>query len=104
MARLPILMYHNVSQKELESNGLTISIQKLENQFRYLVENNFVSFHLSELETLLTIPPKSVVLTFDDVTENQLFYAFPLLEKYKDRKSTRLNSSHLRASRMPSSA
>jgi hypothetical protein len=27
MAQLPILMYHNVSQKELESNGLTISIQ-----------------------------------------------------------------------------
>ena len=82
MARLPILMYHNVSQKELESNGLTISIQKLENQFRYLVENNFVSFHLSELESLSTIPPKSVVLTFDDVTENQLFHAYPLLEKY----------------------
>jgi hypothetical protein len=27
MAQLPILMYHNVSQNELESNGLTISIQ-----------------------------------------------------------------------------
>lgn len=82
MAQLPILMYHNVSEKESESNGLTISIQKLENQFRYLKDNNFVSFHLSELESLSTVPLKSVVLTFDDVTENQLLYACPLLEKY----------------------
>lgn len=82
MAKLPILMYHNVSNKECDSDGLTISIQKLESQFRYLTENNFVSFHLSELEALAMIPLKSVVLTFDDVTENQLLYACPLLEKY----------------------
>ena len=82
MAQLPILMYHNVSQKEAASDGLTISSQKLEKQFQYLKENNFVTFHLSELALLESIPPKSVVLTFDDVTENQLVYACPLLEKY----------------------
>ena len=82
MAQLPILMYHNVSQKEAASDGLTISSQKLEKQFQYLKENNFVTFHLSELSLLESIPPKSVVLTFDDVTENQLVYACPLLEKY----------------------
>jgi peptidoglycan/xylan/chitin deacetylase (PgdA/CDA1 family) len=82
MARLPILMYHNVSDKESDSDGLTIYTQKLEEQFRYLTENDFNSFHLSELEFLTEIPQKSVVLTFDDVTENQLIYAVPLLEKY----------------------
>lgn len=82
MARLPILMYHNVSDKESDSDGLTISTQRLEEQFRYLIENDFNSFHLSELESLTEIPQKSVVLTFDDVTENQLLYAVPLLEKY----------------------
>ncbi len=75
-------MYHNVSDKESVSNGLTISTQKLEEQFQYLTENDFNSFHLSELESLTGIPQKSVVLTFDDVTENQLLYAIPLLEKY----------------------
>ena len=34
--------------------------------------------------------------------ERQAFEA--LVERYKDRKSTRLNSSHIQKSRMPSSA
>lgn len=82
MTRLPILMYHNVSNEEKNSRGLTISAQKLERQFRYLAENKFTSFHLSELENKSAIAKKSIVITFDDVTQNQLAYAVPLLEKY----------------------
>ena len=39
MPRLPILMYHNVTCEEKKSNNLTISIAKLEKQFRYLHKN-----------------------------------------------------------------
>lgn len=81
MARLPILMYHNVSDNEKNSRGLTISAEKLEQHFRYLASNNYQSFHLSQLENLSQIPKKSVVITFDDVTVNQLF-AVELLQKY----------------------
>ena len=35
---------------------------------------------------------------------NGITFDWSVLENYKDRKSTRLNSSHLRLSRMPSSA
>jgi peptidoglycan/xylan/chitin deacetylase (PgdA/CDA1 family) len=82
MTRLPILMYHNVSNDEKLSKGLTVAAQKLEKHFRYLAENDFTAFHLSELENKTSIPDKSVVITFDDVTQNQLIYAVPLLEKY----------------------
>lgn len=75
-------MYHNVTNDEKMSKGLTISVQKLESHFRYLSENNYASFHLSELENKAVIPEKSIVITFDDVTENQLHFAIPLLEKY----------------------
>lgn len=83
MARLPILMYHNVSDDETKSYNLTISKQKLEQQLRYLSDNQFTSFFASELENRTEIPSKSVVVTFDDVTENQLLYALPLLKKYQ---------------------
>jgi peptidoglycan/xylan/chitin deacetylase (PgdA/CDA1 family) len=82
MARLPILMYHNISKSDDLSIGLTISESKLEDQFRYLAKEGFTSFNLSELESLKEIPSKSIVITFDDVTVNQLEYAVPLLKKY----------------------
>lgn len=81
MTRLPILMYHNVST-EKNSNGLTIFRDKLEEQFCYLSDKGYTTYHFSELENKREIDSKSVIITFDDVTVNQLVYALPLLEKY----------------------
>jgi len=81
MTRLPILMYHNVSENK-NSKGLTIYKDKLETQFSYLKEKGFTTYHFSELENKTAINPKSLMITFDDVTENQLIYAVPLLEKH----------------------
>ncbi|MEO7978385.1 polysaccharide deacetylase family protein [Flavobacterium sp.] len=81
MTRLPILMYHNVSDDK-NSNGLTIFTEKLEEQFRYLNLKGYTTYHFSELENKTIIDSKSIVITFDDVTENQLIYAVPLLQKY----------------------
>ena len=36
MTRLPILMYHNVSNDENDSMDLLFFVNKLEEQFRYL--------------------------------------------------------------------
>jgi len=81
MTRLPILMYHNVSEDK-NSKGLTIFKNKLEEQFAYLNEKGYTTYHFSVLENKASINPKSVIITFDDVTVNQLVYAVPLLEKY----------------------
>ena len=82
MLNLPILMYHNVTSSDDESSDLTISIQKLEAQLHFLVNHNYRSYFVSELENTNSISDKSVVLTFDDVTQNQLEFALPLLKKY----------------------
>src|SRR5690554_7060319 len=37
-------------------------------------------------------------LSFDDARPSQIDKGIPLFDKYKDRKSTRLNSSHVRIS------
>lgn len=82
MTRLPILMYHNVSDDFNDSNGLTVFSERLEEQFSYLQDKGYTTYHFSELENRTSIESKSVVITFDDVTENQLIYAVPLLQKY----------------------
>lgn len=83
MSHLPILMYHNICKQEENSNDLTISTEKLETQLRFLKLKGYQTYHLSELELLDKLAAKAVVLTFDDVTVNQLKYALPLLEKYQ---------------------
>ncbi|KAF2508537.1 polysaccharide deacetylase family protein [Flavobacterium zhairuonense] len=87
MSKLSILMYHNVCQSASDCNKLTVSVQNLERQFQYLRDNNYKTFHFSELEKMETIPQKSIILTFDDVTENQLIFALPLLKKYNLKAS-----------------
>ena len=75
-------MYHNITPNESESLDLTISTQKFEAQLHFLVEHNYTSYLVSELVNSQSISEKSVVLTFDDVTQNQLEFALPLLKKY----------------------
>lgn len=90
MARLPILMYHNVSDHFEDSKGLTIAIKKLEEQFAYLKEEGYQTFHFSELEGFKKtnkFPKKAVIITFDDVYVNQLKFAYPLLKKYRLKAS-----------------
>lgn len=79
---LPIMMYHNVTDDCNQSTDLTISIKKLEAQFKYLFDQKYTTFHFTELEFLKKLPSKSVVLVFDDVTECHIRYAYPLLKKY----------------------
>jgi peptidoglycan/xylan/chitin deacetylase (PgdA/CDA1 family) len=83
VSKLPVLMYHNITPKLDLSSGLTMSVAKFEEQLNYLVEHGFTSYFVSELENINLISSKSVAITFDDVTENQMLYALPLLKKYK---------------------
>lgn len=76
-------MYHNITLRRDLSHGLTLSLEKFEEQLQYLVNHNFTTYFASEIEKKDAIPNKSVMITFDDVTENQLLYAMPLLDKYK---------------------
>ena len=75
-------MYHNITPNDDLSLGLTLSTSKFEEQLDYLNKNNYTSLFVSELEQMKSISSKSVVITFDDVTKNQLLYALPLLRKY----------------------
>ncbi len=87
MARLPILMYHNFTNNKTEVSSLTVLNSDFEEQLRYLVAKKYTFYHFKELTNLSTIAKRSVVLTFDDVTTNQLEIALPLLEKYAVKAS-----------------
>jgi peptidoglycan/xylan/chitin deacetylase (PgdA/CDA1 family) len=80
VANLPVLMYHNVNPTL--SAGLTISCDKLDEQLTYLCKKKYTFYFASELVEKTDFANKSIVITFDDVTQNQLLYALPILKKY----------------------
>ncbi|OAD91954.1 polysaccharide deacetylase [Aequorivita soesokkakensis] len=82
MAKLPILMYHHVTAEK--GKGLTISVEKLEKQFKHLAENGYKTYHFGELAKQKSLPKtKNIIITFDDGYVSQRELALPLLKKYK---------------------
>ncbi len=87
---VPVLMYHYVyTENDMAENlnGNYILQSDLENQLKYLTEEGYYFPSFSELRAYvdgkLSLPEKSVILTFDDGQYGFLSHGIPSLEKYK---------------------
>ena len=87
---IPVLMYHWVyteTDQPGEINGNWILNTDLEDQLRWLKENDYYHPSFSELRAyadgLISLPRKSVILTFDDGVWAFFNYGVPLLEQYE---------------------
>lgn len=85
--QVPVLMYHDVILDEYYNNKPdTISLTTFKKQLDYLKENNYKTLTLDEFyrwkEGKLTIPKKSVLLTFDDGFYSFHYLVEPLLNEY----------------------
>jgi peptidoglycan/xylan/chitin deacetylase (PgdA/CDA1 family) len=87
---VPILMYHHVADPPPAADAirydLSVSPANFEAQLRYLIARDYQPVTLGDLITHLQtgypLPPKPVVLTFDDGFSDQYANAYPLLKKY----------------------
>ena len=81
---LPIIMYHQVRNDK--TGDMIISKGKLEEELAYLKKEGYASIFpqdwLAYCDGKISLPPKCVVLTFDDGWKSQYQNAVPLLEKY----------------------
>ncbi len=83
----PIIMYHSIEAKAADKkNLLVVGAAAFEEQMRFLREHKYNVISLKELANLiknkLPIPPKTVVITFDDGYKNNLTVALPVLKRY----------------------
>jgi peptidoglycan/xylan/chitin deacetylase (PgdA/CDA1 family) len=81
---IPIIMYHDITPvKEVDYD---VTPQELEQHFATLKGEGMTPISMDQLvrhlETGASLPPKPVLLTFDDNYRGQYLYAFPLLKKY----------------------
>jgi peptidoglycan/xylan/chitin deacetylase (PgdA/CDA1 family) len=75
-------MYHSIDYNPV---FFTVRPKEFQKQMSYLSEKKYNVISLKKLFECLTlknIPPKTVVLTFDDGYEDNYFNAFPILKKY----------------------
>jgi len=88
--KVPILIYHSVRPHTSNQSPLQkyydVAPEQFIRQMQYLQDRGYVVIGLDYLATALeqniTLPAKSVVLTFDDGWRNQYAWAFPILRKY----------------------
>ncbi len=87
---MPILMYHFLSippaNADIYRRDLSVSPENFEAQLAYLKDAGYTTIHLSDLVYFLAgvrdLPPKPIVISFDDGYADNYTNAFPLLEKY----------------------
>lgn len=82
---LRVLMYHKFSQTH--SDYLTVTAVQFAQQLAWLKTNNYqfvnISTVLAALENKLSLPPKAVLITFDDAYISQMEIALPILQQYQ---------------------
>jgi peptidoglycan/xylan/chitin deacetylase (PgdA/CDA1 family) len=89
-ATVPILMYHYVGGLPVDADAyrvdLTVLPEQFEAQLAYLQRAGYTGISLADLVRHLAtgspLPPKPIVLTFDDGYVDNYLYAFPLLRQY----------------------
>ena len=81
MRRVPILIYHKVeARKEVGIN--VVSPEKFRQHITVLRELGYRSVTFWDLLTAPALPPKPVIITFDDAYESVYHYAFPVLREF----------------------
>lgn len=86
---LPILMYHEIASDGEDLDEYTASTAQLEADLRALSEQGFETVFLSDVVACVRqgtpLPPKPVLLVFDDGYRSVLSKVIPLLERYGAR-------------------
>lgn len=83
---LPILMYHSINIQDNPKDPLVVKVTDFQRQMEFLKKHNYNVISLEDAAELIRgkskVPPKTIVITFDDGLRNNYTYAFGILKNY----------------------
>lgn len=89
---IPVLMYHQLAPRAVSlraRSNVLVTPEVFEMQLIYLRDNGYTTITCEDLRDHLLLrrglPPKPVLITFDDGWRSNYLYAFPLLAKHNMR-------------------
>lgn len=91
--KIPILLYHDLQSAEqpnekqgAATQGTVVSANNFEQQIKYLHDNGYKTISLDQYLSIrrqdLSLPRKTIILTFDDGHISNYTLAFPILKQY----------------------
>jgi len=106
--RIPILCYHWFNDAEQPGQSVApefgISSAKFSKQMRYLAENGYTSISVDDLINYLErdskLPPRPVLITFDDGYEDFYRYAYPALRENNLKATVFLITDYINGSNL----
>ena len=83
---VPIIMYHQISEKVSNCGDYTITVKLLREDFQYMKENDIHPVSVKELSEYVKegkpLPENPIVITFDDGERSFITKVLPLLKEY----------------------
>jgi peptidoglycan/xylan/chitin deacetylase (PgdA/CDA1 family) len=84
---IPVLLYHHVSEDNSDLPRLTVAPAEFERQMSMLKKAGFQTISPEMLvsymrQEAVKLPPKPILITFDDGYEDNYHSAFPILKQY----------------------
>lgn len=85
--KLPVAMYHHILNSPSRLGDYVISPTQFEEDLKYIKKKGYTTITAEQLINFVengeSLPPKPIMITFDDGYESVHEYAFPLLQKYE---------------------
>lgn len=84
--KVPIIMYHKVSNNKSLLGKFVISVEEFEQDLKFIKGNGYETIFMEDLIEFVyngrSLPEKPIMLTFDDGNFSIDKYVLPLIEKY----------------------
>ena len=84
--KLPIIMYHGILNDTKYQGTYVIAPSQFESDLKKIQSDSYTTVTVHDIVEYVynnrPLPPKPIMLTFDDGYYNNYLYAYPLLKKY----------------------